>query len=220
MSRITGSTRAQIDELRVLDVRDDPQTAMTAVRAILSPVSAESVDKAFGDISELLGLAGSIGIRRRIVFAPLLCFEHDSHDGIFFQTCRLHGKKGVVAAGGRYVRVTKRVGFALGFLLTHDFPNDRKDALVRRLALPGARISPPHVVGVSIAVNWLLSAKFAASERTRGEVMERRCDVYVVSHSAGLVRERLEVVKDLWAAGISADLVSTNSRDRQCGMNT
>ena len=46
-------------------------------------------------------------------------------------------------------------------------------------------------------------------ERSFGPWAVRRCDVYVVSfNSPGLVEKRLDVAKDLWKAGINADLVS------------
>jgi translation initiation factor 2-alpha kinase 4 len=45
-------------------------------------------------------------------------------------------------------------------------------------------------------------------ERSFGPWAVRRCDVYVVSFvTPGLVDLRLDIAKDLWKAGINADLV-------------
>lgn len=43
--------------------------------------------------------------------------------------------------------------------------------------------------------------------RSYGPWAIRRCDVYVVSFSPGLIDLRLEIAKDLWRDGIKADLV-------------
>lgn len=81
----------------------------------------------------------------------------------------------------------------------------------------------PHVVGVSIAVAKLSQAaadanaamtKQSASRkdeiagRSYGPWAVRRCDVYVVSFAPTLIELRLDIVKDLWKAGIRADIVS------------
>lgn len=53
-------------------------------------------------------------------------------------------------------------------------------------------------------------------ERSFGPWAVRRCDVYVVSFvTPGLVDLRLDIAKDLWKAGINADLVSSS----KCGFD-
>lgn len=51
--------------------------------------------------------------------------------------------------------------------------------------------------------------------RSYGPWAIRRCDVYVVSFSPGLIDLRLEIVRDLWRNGIKADLVRAAARPRQ-----
>lgn len=78
----------------------------------------------------------------------------------------------------------------------------------------------PHVVGVSISVAKLSLAASESEAATRKKMLTmkeanrsygswavRRCDVYVVSFAPNLIERRLDVVKDLWKAGIKADLV-------------
>lgn len=59
----------------------------------------------------------------------------------------------------------------------------------------------------------LLAEHIAMFGHTKRRTLElpRRCDVYVVSFTAGLVEARLSVARLLWASGISADLVSVCS---------
>jgi len=94
---------------------------------------------------------------------------------------------------------------------------------VSRLAAPEVRFSGrcPHVVGFSLAVAKLsvaaadanaTSGKHAMTRkeehlRSYGPWAIRRCDVYVCSFSPGLIDLRLDIVKDLWQAGLKADLV-------------
>lgn len=100
----------------------------------------------------------------------------------------------------------------------------RFDDVVARLAAPEIRYSGrcPHVVGFSLSVAVLSAAAAEAnttsgkasmsnkneSLRSYGPWAVRRCDAYVVSFAKGLVEQRLEVVSDLWKAGIKADLVN------------
>ena len=99
--------------------------------------------------------------------------------------------------------------------------------MVTRLAAPEVRMSGrcPHVVGFSLAISKLSLAAAEANSTTGKQAMTRkdehlrsygswairRCDVYVVSFSPGLIDLRLEIVKDLWRDGIKADLVSFSS---------
>ena len=52
-------------------------------------------------------------------------------------------------------------------------------------------------------------SKKEESLRSYGTYSVRRCDIYVVSFAPNLVELRLSVVRDLWKAGMRADLVRT-----------
>lgn len=96
----------------------------------------------------------------------------------------------------------------------------RYDTLVRQLANPAATLPPPHAVGVQLAVGRIalavaryqelnaarLLGKGSEEERSFGLWTPRRCDVYVAANGPGLLNVRMEVCRELWAAGISADL--------------
>lgn len=47
------------------------------------------------------------------------------------------------------------------------------------------------------------------ANRTYGPWAIRRCDIYVISFVPTLIELRLEIVSDLWKAGLKADLVSS-----------
>lgn len=101
------------------------------------------------------------------------------------------------------------------------------DCIVSRFAAPKAtRPTPaPHVVGFSLAVARLsqvaqesnatagkaLLARREEHLRSYGGWAIRRADVYVVSFVRELVDSRLQVVRDLWKAGIRADLAYDSS---------
>lgn len=78
--------------------------------------------------------------------------------------------------------------------------------------VPGERqISRPCLVSVSLAISALSLLVARQVEKTSAPLSARwtprRCDVYVLSFTPDLLQERLEVIKELWTSGISADLV-------------
>ena len=138
-----------------------------------------------------------------IEFTPLLSTNRAYFaGGALFQLVRLGKKRlDVFAAGGRY------------------------DSLMKRFANPtsSASTSPPHAVGVQIAVSKLalnlaryqelqvphLMSKPIEDERSYGWWTPRRCDVYVVSttQSLGSLDARMELCRELWSHAIAADLM-------------
>ncbi|BGP42492.1 eukaryotic translation initiation factor 2-alpha kinase [Rhodotorula kratochvilovae] len=158
------------------------------------------VQEGFDELRDIISLCEHMGVKN-VKVAPLLATNHDlHHDGAIFESHVVHGKtRDVVAAGGRF------------------------DDVVSRLAAPEVRFSGrcPHVVGFSLAVAKLSVAAAEANAtagkhamtrkeehlRSYGPWAIRRCDVYVCSFSSGLIDLRLDIVKDLWKAGIKADLM-------------
>lgn len=142
---------------------------------------------------QVVKLCRSLGITRRMLVSPLLCFKHELHvGGICFQTRQQKSRKrDVFAEGGRY------------------------DQLLDLLVSPGARQSGRSLVGATFAVSKLsrsLAAAATSSATTRkgpqdSEKIPRRCDVFVVSYSPGFIAARLVIARELWKQGISADLV-------------
>ncbi|KAK4052686.1 eukaryotic translation initiation factor 2-alpha kinase [Microbotryomycetes sp. JL201] len=197
--KILGVTREMCDELASLDCSGD---VMAMRKAVMTSIhrSKHIIQEAFDELQELVAVCHRLGVKN-IKVAPLLATNWDFHrDGILFESHQVHGKtRDVIAAGGRF------------------------DDVVLRLAAPDVRFSGrcPHVVGVSIAVAKLSQAaaeanalstkmftrKDESSRQTYGLWAIRRCDVYVVSFVHNLIDLRLDIVKDLWKAGIKADLM-------------
>lgn len=131
-----------------------------------------------------------------MLVSPLLCFKHELHvGGVCFQTRQQRAKRrDVFAEGGRY------------------------DKLVESMTMPGTRQIERCLVGATLAVSKLSrllasrSTSNAGSVRSRSglngqEAAPRRCEVYVVSYTAGLIEERIMVARDLWRNKVSADLI-------------
>lgn len=145
----------------------------------------------------MVNLGNELGVNRRILVSPLLCFKHELHvGGICFQS-RLQKPKrrDVFAEGGRY------------------------DRLLEILASPGSRQVNRSLVGATFAVSKLSRALAAANSamtvRSKGtidsEKVPRRCDVFIVSYSPGLIVARLIIARELWKQGVPTDLVSEAS---------
>ncbi|BGP00473.1 eukaryotic translation initiation factor 2-alpha kinase [Rhodotorula toruloides] len=197
--KLPGVTRAMCEALGTVDVAGDVgkmRSLVISAARRLKHVAQEGFD----ELKDIVALCRQIGIKN-IKVAPLLAANYDLHrDGTIFESHVLRGKtRDVIAAGGRF------------------------DEVVTRLAAPEVRFSGrcPHVVGFSMAIAKLSVAAAEANAtvgkqamtrkeehlRSYGPWAIRRCDVYVVSFSPGLIDLRLEIVKDLWRNGIKADLM-------------
>lgn len=100
---------------------------------------------------------------------------------------------------------------------------DRYDNLIEHFRLPQTNTSlaaTSHVVGCQISLERIafLVGKYESSEGKRLINLDaeadrsfgwtpRRCDVYVGSFGDGLMEERVELVGELWSAGLRADLM-------------
>ncbi|GAA5975630.1 hypothetical protein JCM11641_003551 [Rhodosporidiobolus odoratus] len=196
--KLPGVTRSVCDILGVLDVSGDLAKMRSLVLSITLRLK-HLVQEGFDELRDIIALCRQLGVKN-IKVAPLLATNYDLHrDGAIFESHVQRGKiRDVIAAGGRF------------------------DEVVSRLATPEVRFSGrvPHLVGFSLAVSKLSLAAAEANAlsnkqlmgkaehlRSYGQWAIRRCDVYVVSFSAGLIDLRLEIVKELWSAGLKADLM-------------
>ncbi|GJN93481.1 hypothetical protein Rhopal_006538-T1 [Rhodotorula paludigena] len=197
--KLPGITRAMCDVLGAVDVSGDLNKMRALVLATV-PRLKHVVQEGFDELKDIVSLCHQMGMRNLRV-SPLLATNYDLHrDGTIFESHVVRGKtRDVIAAGGRF------------------------DEVVSRLAAPEVRFSGrcPHVVGFSLAIARLSLAAAEANAtagkhammrkdehlRSYGQWAIRRCDVYVVSFSPGLIDLRLDIVKDLWKAGIKADLM-------------
>lgn len=143
--------------------------------------------------AQVVQLGANLGVNRRILVSPLLCFKHELHvGGICFQSrLQKSRRRDVFAEGGRY------------------------DKLLELLAPPGQRQVDRSLVGATFAVSKLSRALAAANSsvtaKNKGsfdtEKVPRRCDVFVVSYTPGFIVARLMIARGLWKQGISTDLM-------------
>ncbi|GAA5836580.1 hypothetical protein JCM9279_000433 [Rhodotorula babjevae] len=197
--KLIGVSRSMCDLLGALNSVGDLGKMRSLVLATV-PRLKHVVQEGFDELRDILSLCQQMGVKN-VKVAPLLATNHDLHrNGTIFESHMVRGKtRDIVATGGRF------------------------DDVVSRLAAPEVRFSGrcPHVVGFSLAVAKLsvaaadanaTSGKHAMTRkeehlRSYGPWAIRRCDVYVCSFSPGLIDLRLDIVKDLWQAGLKADLM-------------
>ncbi|GAA6010979.1 hypothetical protein JCM11491_005895 [Sporobolomyces phaffii] len=191
--KLPGVTKSMCDTLRSVDISGDLSKVRSVVLSSASRLK-HVAKEGFEELSDIITLCHQLGIKN-IKVSPLLASNYDLHkDGSIFESHILRGKnRDVIAAGGRF------------------------DEVVSRLAAPEVRFSGrcPHVVGFSLSVAKLSAAAADAHQvslkrnpkESFGPFAIRRADVYVVSFVPGLIDLRLEIVKELWVAGIKADLM-------------
>ncbi|KAI5477498.1 hypothetical protein MNV49_006345 [Pseudohyphozyma bogoriensis] len=198
--KIHGVSRGMVEDMATLNSAG----TVDEIRALLLPMVTTGVkhvvEEALDDLQDIISLCHQLGVKN-VKVAPLLAKNWDFHrSGVLFETVQVAGKSRMseLAAGGRF------------------------DSVVAQLAAPDTRYSGrcPHVVGFSLnlaqlstaAAEWNATAGKALTKlkpeslRSYGPWAVRRTDVYIVSFVAGLVEQRLDIVKDLWKAGIKADL--------------
>ncbi|CAH7665854.1 PEK/GCN2 protein kinase [Phakopsora pachyrhizi] len=178
--------RANLDFIKkTFDIRGSIKSVATHLLSCTTSMQCRSVIKeAIEDLKTVIKLAETLGIQSSIIVWPMLVPSHrDDSDGIFFNTCDSRTGKSL-AIGGRY------------------------DGLVEKLTIPGARNTHARSRLVSVTMN-VSRLSLAVARQLKGSEswMTRRCDVYVLSFSSNLLQERLEVVRELWASGHSADLM-------------
>ncbi|KAL1916270.1 uncharacterized protein VTP21DRAFT_5887 [Calcarisporiella thermophila] len=211
--------RSVLDELDLFNFEGDLETVATRLDALLLSVAElrKKMKEAMNELRQLVQHAKILGIHHRMVFVPLLAFNsHLFKGGLIFQTVRDTKKKeGYIAVGGRY------------------------DALIHQLSRPiiGSSRGRGHAVGVNIRVEQFIGAinnfqsenlkhfmsRKLEEERSFGLWAPKKCDVIVASFGRHLLRERLEIARDLWNHGIAAEVLyeddnsgSTDSLVRQC----
>ncbi|POW06187.1 hypothetical protein PSTT_09072 [Puccinia striiformis] len=183
----SGISKATLDAIKKsFDIRGNIELKPTSL--VLPPPSYNNfnVREAIDDLEIVIKFAKLLGMQGAVIIWPMLLPQHrENSNGVFFNTCDTRKGK-VLAAGGRF------------------------DGLVQKLVAPGLGQSQlrSHLVSVSMHVSRLsLAVARQAQMSNATSWMPRRCDVYVMSFAPGLLKDRLEVTRELWACGISADLM-------------
>ncbi|WWC92548.1 uncharacterized protein L201_007507 [Kwoniella dendrophila CBS 6074] len=204
LGSIPGLAKSLMDDLEQCCIADEFDLVRHKLESLF-PSSKRKLATAFEDMSSVIKLARSFGVTRKIVFRPTLARHSEFFRGGFMFECVRRGKqKEVVAYGGRY------------------------DSLLEHFKQPAMHSQSRRVfgVGMTIAVDQLarIVSKYESSlsrrlmekpnedERSFGYWSPARCDVYVAAFPHVDLSVRLNVIGELWRAGIRADLQYDDDR--------
>ncbi|BFZ11743.1 hypothetical protein BsWGS_14782 [Bradybaena similaris] len=178
----------------------DTEGQLSKVTSILRSITktmglASSLAKSgLHDIENILSYATSLGLRLQVLVSVGLIYNPTQYSGVMFQImCDVHKKKKVatevIAAGGRYDKLIEKFSSPLPQYAMHNLP---------------------HGVGVSIAFERLAGV-IAEDEQVQ---TLSPCDVMIctLGHQL-LIKERLAIARDLWAAGFRADVLFDKTED-------
>ncbi|KAH9310730.1 hypothetical protein KI387_025765, partial [Taxus chinensis] len=143
---------------------------------------------ALEELSALLSYLRVWEIERHVFIDALMLPTEEYHNGIFFQI--------YLPKGSNYGPLSEGVLLAIG---------GRYDHLLRQIWDNHLISSCPGAVGLSVALEKILHSASAESFKT-----ETGTSVLVCSRGGGgLLKERMEVVAELWDANIKAEFVCT-----------
>ncbi|KAL1746128.1 hypothetical protein HDZ31DRAFT_81443 [Schizophyllum fasciatum] len=190
-----GISSSVIQELELLvDPEEDIDEWIQKLEKT-SPSLLGSIRTALNEIKRTLQLASATGVKRPILFRPLIVnqFATTFEGGVVIQVVRRNKRMDVLAMAGRY------------------------DHLIAHFRPPNVDSEPLCAYGMQVFVDRITmslvdyqisSVKTLVKEqRSFGFWSPRRCDVYVVSFHPGYLQDRLDIVADLWNNNISADLM-------------
>ncbi|KAG0591417.1 hypothetical protein KC19_1G174500 [Ceratodon purpureus] len=181
-----GVAATVVDKLQTVERRlsGTADEALARLRGAL-PSSAKT-SAAFDELSMLLGFLRVWGIEKVVNIDALMSPTEEYFNAIYFQ---IHVKKASSSSSTR--DTIQPICLAVGGCY---------DRLLHRYWIPNLAYSAPGMVGLSIAVQKLIS--LATAERN----LETGTEVLVCSRGGGgLLAERMEVVARLWAANIKAE---------------
>ncbi|KAJ3150466.1 hypothetical protein HDU86_006639 [Geranomyces michiganensis] len=211
-----------------------PPPTPTRTSRLAPSQSLSSHGKVVKDILMQLRLLGShlwcLGIKNRVVFAPLLSYNSSHYRGGLMFQIAVPGKKklDVMAAGGRYDHLLTKFRYpfgpnkklhavgvhfalskAISAIVAEQVANLRSTSAKRERVLHGKSEDMMSAAG-SLPTPLPAAGKYhpfgTASSLAH---LPRRADVLVVSFGkqGGALEERMTVISDLWSANISADMV-------------
>ena len=203
-----GVAAPSVEELMRFDFRDLYEKAIPKLRSLLR--MTDHLEAYFGHIEAVTVYLKRYKVNRKVYIYPLGSVNESFYRGnVFFQCIFDTPKKEVFAAGGRYDRLIEsyRAGVssrpkedtihAVGFNFNWD-----------RLCTSMARFQ--RAAGKS-------KAKKKAQHETHEMVLPNRCDVLVGGSDREILYSTgLEIIQELWANDISAELVIdtvTHSQD-------
>ena len=183
-----------LDDLMRFDFRESYEKAIAKLRSIFK--STELLEAVFSHLKAVVMYLECFNIKRKVYMCPLSSInERFYHGNILFQCIYDKKNRDVFAIGGRY------------------------DSLIKDLT-PASKGGTYHAVGFSLAWEKLYAsmaryqrnlAKLSTRRRAENvggtSRIQRRCDVLVDSVEPALLRsDGIQLICDLWASGISAEL--------------
>lgn len=198
-----------LDELERFDFRDPFDQAIPRLRSILKDtVNLEAI---FAHMHAVTTYLARLNIRRKIYISPLSSYNEMFYRGnLLFQCLYDQKRRSVFAAGGRY------------------------DHLIRDHQPVTSRKVHVHAVGFQLAWTGLCadmtthlnkSSKTKAKKKSLASLhalwRRQKCDVLIESFDQNLLATAgVDLLQQLWASDISAQLVESNAEDAADNMYT
>ena len=198
-SSSVGLRATSVEELIRFDFRDSLEGAFSTLRTNMRDTDQVLFRSEFNQLQALTRYLDRMNIKRKIYIYPLACVnERFFHDNLFFQCIYDTPKKAVFAIGGRYDQLIRQY---------------------RTVNLPRSKMLDRHAVG--FALNWdqicttmsrFLKAGVKGKNKKKLDIesydlaIPQRCDVLVDGPDELLTTMGVEVVQDLWANDLSAEL--------------
>lgn len=196
--RECGVSATSVDELQRFDFRDTPSKAFSTLKTLFEKSDKyQKAASAIAHLNEVFEYSRSLGVKTKMLLTPLHSFDEASFKGgLMFACVYEKSRRQVFAAGGRYDSLIKE----------HCHKAGSSSAIDR------------HAVGVSFA--WERLAQVPArsggkafsrktKEGAKSLFSEKSYDVLVASFDPIIRKSHaLNVLRDLWENGISADLAN------------
>ncbi|KAK0555682.1 eukaryotic translation initiation factor 2-alpha kinase [Tilletia horrida] len=188
--------RSVLDEIEAASIPGDLKEVQQRLERLIPVDHRNRMANALQQLNEVMELARKFGVQHGIFVAPMMVQGSAYYKGeAFFRVSKVDKPKDVLATGGRY------------------------DWLIQHVANPASNVTLPHGVGVQISADVIalslgqyqkrnlekMISRPVEEERSFGLYTPRRADVYVAS-GENMADAKIEIVRMLWAHGISADL--------------
>ncbi|KAL8803587.1 MAG: hypothetical protein Q9182_003092 [Xanthomendoza sp. 2 TL-2023] len=210
-----------VEELMTFDFRDTCDRAVSRLRPMFR--STADLESTFLHLQAISIYLERFNVKRKIYINPLASYNEKFYCGSFLFQCVYDSKKkNVFAAGGRYDSLIKE----------HQLIQNPSPTLTHRgigSQSSSTNITNCHAVGFNLSWQVLHqsmvryhhkgSTKRTAKAKKDQEAsvaspQERRCHVLVDSFDENLLRAAgLQVIQELWAHGIHAELALSHSSD-------
>ena len=191
-----------LDELERFDFRDVWDKAIPKLRSILK--DTVHLESTFAHLQAITLHLNRFSVKRKVYLSPLSSYNEKFYRGnVLFQCLYDQKKRSVLAAGGRY------------------------DHLIRGHQPITQKKNRVHAVGFQLAWTGLCAdmkhylkkgAKSKAKKRPQTQLnlewKRKRCDVLVDSFDQALLNSvGIDILNELWANNISAELAETTIED-------